>query len=118
MRKLWCHIKEWRNEAVGILVAVALFLCTPHVLRLIDPTAGAYDPGVLHLIVFSAVAVLSFSFLSWVGMRIHFSELFRYGQTAKMWEDFKALTGWQKIKLFLCVYFGYILAFVLSARII
>ncbi|WP_317899428.1 hypothetical protein [Aurantibacillus circumpalustris] len=117
MKKLWCHIKEWKNEAIGIALAVALFLCTPHLLRWIDPTAGAYDAGVLHIIVFSVVAILTFSFLSWVGMQINFGEVFNYVQNGFV-KDFKGLTGWQKICAVLLVYFGYLLAFVAMAKAI
>jgi len=115
LNKLWCNIKEWKNEAIGIALAVALFLFTPHILRTIDPTAGAYDAGVLHVIIFAMVSVLVFSFLSWVGIKINFPEAFEYGQTDFI-KDFKTLTGWQKICVVLLCYFGYLLAFVAMAK--
>jgi hypothetical protein len=116
-KKLWCHIKEWKNEAIGIALAVALFLCTPHFLRLLDPTAGGYDAGVLHVIVFALVAVLTFSFLSWVGTKINFPEVFDYAQDSFV-KDFKTMEGWQKICVVLLCYFGYLLAFVAMAKAI
>jgi hypothetical protein len=115
LKKLWCHIKEWKNEAIGIALAVTLFLCTPHILHFIDPTAGAYDAGVLHALIFAIVAVLTFSFLSWIGMKVNFGELFDYSQNGFA-EDFKTLTAWQKISLVLLCYFAYLLAFVAMAK--
>lgn len=113
--KLWCNIKEWRNELVGILLAVTLFLLSPAALRLFDPTAGAFDAGVLQVIVFAIVATLTFSFLSWVGMKINWTEVFDFAQK-DFAQNFKLLTPWQKVITLLVVYFGYLLVFVLMAH--
>lgn len=118
MNKLWCSIKEWRNEVVGILLAVALFLLSPVALRLVDPTAGAYDAGVLQVIVFAIVGTLTFSFLSWIGLKINFKNLWTYSQSDEVLEDFRNLTGWQKIKILFGVYFGYLLVFTLICRVL
>ena len=102
---------------VGILFAVALFYCTPALFRTVDPTAGGFDMGVLHLFVFAVVGVLTFSFLSWVGIKINFGEMFDYLQT-DFTADFKKLTPWQKILVALCCYFAYLFAFILTASVL
>ena len=115
LKKLWHNLKEWKEELAGILLALLLFLVSPFLLRLLDPTAGAYDAGVLHIIVFSLVALLTFSFLAWVGIKLNFKEVFDYLQT-DFTKDFATLDKWQKTKISLLLYFFYLLLFVLIAK--
>jgi hypothetical protein len=115
MRKLWCGIKEWKQELVGILIALALFLLSPIALRLIDPTAGTFDIGILQPIIFATVAILTFSFLSWVGLKVNFNNVFSYLQDKDFENDFKTLTAWQKIFISVLLYFFYLLLFIVVA---
>ena len=98
MRKLIEHIKEWKEELLGIPVALLIFFFSPVVLRWIDPTAGAYDAGVLQIIIYATVALLIFNGLSWMGIKLVFPEVFHYFQN-KFKTDFDKLTEWQKVKI-------------------
>jgi hypothetical protein len=115
LNKLWCNIKEWGNELVGILIAITLFLLSPQLLRWFDPTAGAFDAGVLQVIVFAIVATLTFSFLSWIGLKINWQEVFDFAQK-DLGQNFKLLTPWQKVVTLLVIYFGYLIVFVIMAH--
>jgi len=117
IKKLWSIIKEWKEEAVGVLLAFLLFVIAPSIYRFIDPTAGSYDVGVLQLINFSLVSILTFSFLSWLGIKINFKEIFQYLQT-DFQKDFNSLEKWQKVKISLLLYLSYLLLFVIMAKAI
>lgn len=116
-KKLRCHIKEWKNEVLNLVLAVTLFLCTPTILRFIDPTAGAFDAGVLHIIVFSLTATVAFSFFAWIGMKLNFGSVFDYAQKGFL-KDFETLRPWQKTKILLLVYFGYLLCLCAAANLL
>jgi hypothetical protein len=74
MKKL---IKRF-NEFIGIPVAVLLFFLTPPLLRMIDPTAGAFDAGYLHAIVLGLVKVFMASAIAWILLWMSFPKLYRY----------------------------------------
>ncbi len=58
------------NEELVIVVALAVFFLMPHLLRQIDPTAGAYDAGVLQVISVAVIAFCVFKSFTWFILRV------------------------------------------------
>lgn len=102
-------LKTWKEELIGIPIALSLFYFSPSILRLIDPTSGAFDIGVLHKIALMAIQLLICSAMSWIGVRLTFPELFKYFQK-EFWYSFQNLndTEWRKLKTALFVYCFYL----------
>jgi hypothetical protein len=99
-------LKEWiikKKEYLFIVVAILLFLASAPIFRMIDPTAGVYDIGVLQNNITAIISLLVFQFIAWnilcfiwPSIRIYFEENF----TA----DFNKLLPWQKIVTSLLLY--------------
>lgn len=64
-------VSSWQGLVAG-LVALAMFLISPVLLRLYDPTAGLWDAGVLQWLVLATVAFCWGVFIAWVGWQIAF----------------------------------------------
>ena len=117
MKKVLEFIKQYKEELWSIPVALLIFWFAPYAFRLVDPTAGAYDAGVLQLITFAIVSVLILQACAWIGLQRVFPELFEFFQN-EFKTAFSKLTEWQKVKVSLLVFFGLLAAFLLALRVI
>lgn len=61
MNKLLKHF----NGVIGFAVGTILFFAAPPLYRLIDPTAGAFDAGYIHPIIYACSTVCIGSSLAW-----------------------------------------------------
>jgi hypothetical protein len=61
MKKLLKHFNGW----IGFVVGTVLFFATPPLYRYIDPTAGAFDAGYIHPIIYSIIVLCVASGLGW-----------------------------------------------------
>jgi hypothetical protein len=75
--KLIKFLKDW-NELAGLPLALILFMISPSILRLVDPTAATFDAGVLQVIILGVIAFLVASALSWLMVKLTFPQLYRY----------------------------------------
>lgn len=117
MRKLINYIKEWKEELWSIPAALLIFFLSPYALRLIDPTAGSYDAGVLQIILYAAVAMLIFNGLAWMGVKQVFPEIFRFFQE-QFKNEFQKLTEWQRVKISLFAWAFLLACLVFLARVL
>lgn len=105
------------KEHLAIVAALASFFLYPYAIRLIDPTASTYDAGVLQIIVISIIMLTIFQWATWRVVNGIWPALADYAKTLFN-NDFKQLQPWQKVKIFLLVYFSLLAAFVLLSRVI
>ena len=98
------------KEHLAIVLAIASFFLYPYVIRLIDPTAATYDAGVLQIIVISIIMLTIFQWATWRIVNGLWPALADYAKHFFN-NDFKSLPSWQKIKVFLFVYFSLLAAF-------
>lgn len=66
------------NEWLSLPVALALFFAVPNLYRMADGTAGSFDAGYLHTLVFAVVAVNFASGIAWFMFMLSFPDLYRY----------------------------------------
>lgn len=99
--KLFKNVREW-SEMWSLPFAVILWFVSPTLMRWVDPTAGSFDVGYIQKLVLAMVFMLAVSGFSWLGIKFNFPDLFHYGDDG-FETDFKNLTAWQKISLYLFV---------------
>lgn len=61
MRKILKHFNGW----IGFLIGTILFFVAPHVYHVFDPTAGQFDAGYIHPIVYAFTVITFASAMSW-----------------------------------------------------
>jgi hypothetical protein len=105
------------KEHLAIFAAIAAFFAYPYVIRLLDPTAGTYDAGVLQIIVISVVMFVIFQWATWQVIKSIWPSLGQYAEHFFN-NDFKDLLPWQKLRVFLFVYFSVLAAFVFLSKVI
>ncbi|MDX3917464.1 MULTISPECIES: hypothetical protein [Olivibacter] len=105
-------IKKSIKEYSALIVALILFFAAPYVLRLIDPTTAAFDPGILHTIFIVVVAYAIYQAITWSITKNLWSEI---GLFIK--QDFntafRALDNKTKVLISLGLYFIILLMLVL-----
>ncbi|WP_143007881.1 hypothetical protein [Pedobacter antarcticus] len=108
---------KFLKEYTALIMAFVVFFTSPWLLRLVDPTAGSYDAGVLQVMIISVVQFAVFQAVTWSVVKniwpaigIYMKSLFN--------SDFLILQPWQKISFSLLVYFSVFLALVLLSRVI
>lgn len=69
-------LSSWQGLFAGVL-AVALYVISPDIIRWQYPTAGTYDGGELQWILLATVVYLWGVFLAWVGWQIAFRSIDR-----------------------------------------
>lgn len=74
LKKLW---KNW-NESVMFLIGIAVFLISPTIYRLADPTAGAFDLGILQVAIIGFFLVNFILFAAWLNYRLTFPLLHQW----------------------------------------
>lgn len=67
---------SWQGGAAGG-VALVIYLLLPRVIRWLDPTAGVFDAGLLHLLGLAALIFYLGIFATWTGWQLAFRSLDR-----------------------------------------
>jgi hypothetical protein len=114
------NLKQWllkHNEYIPLAAAVILFWFSPYLLRMIDPTAGTYDVGVLQVNITAIIAFCIFQAVVWMALKINWLAIRCYFEDQFI-NDFNTLTSWQRISVSLSVYFLLLYALVLLSRVI
>jgi hypothetical protein len=92
------------KEYAATIVAVLLFFVTPPMIRLIDPTAGIYDAGVLQNINLTIISFCIYMTVTWTVIKNIWPDIGEYAKSGLFGVDFKNITSWQRLKVFLCLY--------------
>ncbi|MEO8887304.1 MAG: hypothetical protein ABI367_14655 [Mucilaginibacter sp.] len=98
--KYWVHTQR---EYLLIIAAILLFFLSPSVFRMIDPTAGVYDIGVLQNNITAIVSLLIFEVVAWKILCFIWPAIHRYFDKHFV-TDFNKLLPWQKISASLALY--------------
>lgn len=105
------YIFPFRKEMAGILTVLIIFLIFPYVIRRIDITAAAIDPGILSAIILAASAVLIFKAITWWLLKTIWPVFAEYSE-AHFENNFRSLLNWQKVVIYLGFYVVVLYAFV------
>ena len=100
MKTLRRILSSWPTLVAG-LVALVLYLGSPHVIRLYDPTAGAFDGGYLVWVVLGIALSYVVGFSGWILWQLLFASLDRLtsnesGEWGNLEQWFKEMSPCQK----------------------
>ena len=96
----------------ALAVAVLLFFFSPMLLRLADPTAGAFDAGYLQRPILGAVYFFFATFCGWLAFQLDYGRINDWldargegsgGSQPSFRRDFDSLTGKERIDVLLRV---------------
>ena len=99
------------KELFRILLLVLSFLIFPYVIRQVDGTAAAIDPGIFSAIILAAAAVLIFKSLTWWIIKTVWPVFAEYA-TYHFEQNFMALPKKQKVLIYLGFYLTILYSFV------
>ena len=110
------YLKTWR-EFSSLAVGLFLWLQSVTFLRWMDPTAGTYDAGIFQVYLFAIIGLFVLHGVIRILMKLIWptSESYLDNQFT---HDFKTITPWQKLKLSTSIFFAFLFAVVLLARVI
>lgn len=95
--KAFRFLKNW-NEFVTVPVALGLFWFIRPIMRYIDPTAGVFDLGIIHVFFAGLVIYLLVIAAVWLIVRLTYKVLYIY-LDVQFEVDFKTLSNYQKCVL-------------------
>jgi hypothetical protein len=99
------------KELTGILTIIAVFLLFPYLVRQVDYSAAAIDPGILSAVILSIASVLIFQAVTWWIIRVIW-QVFHIYSTHHFENNFKSLEPWQKVIIYLGFYLLLLYSFV------
>lgn len=91
-------------ELYTIPFALALWIISPVILRIFDPTAATFDAGIFQIIIFSIISLFVFIAVVWWLMKKVFGTTYKYIRN-ELKTDFKQLTPWQKVLISYGIFF-------------
>jgi len=109
----------WKKypEVYSIPAAFAVWLLSATVLRWIDPTAAAFDAGVLQIPIFSILLLFVFLSISWLTMGLLFGTARNFLKT-ELKKAFFFISSWEKIKYSTGIFFALFLSLILLSFIL
>ena len=107
-----------RKEFIGIVAVVTAFLVFPYIIRQLDITAAAIDPGIISAVILAAVAILIFKALTWWLIKVIWPVFADFSEQ-QFEGNFRSMQSGQKVIIYLSFYMLILYAFVvvLSALI-
>ncbi|MFA5244422.1 MAG: hypothetical protein WC380_03920 [Pedobacter sp.] len=105
------HI-PFRKELAGIIVVMVIFLLFPYLIRKVDGSAAAIDPGILSALLLTATAVLLFKAMTW-WILITILPAFADYSDRQLESNFRMLGARQKVIIYLSFYMLVFYAFIL-----
>lgn len=104
------------KEYTALIMAFVVYFVSPYVLRLIDPTAGSYDAGVLQIMVIATIQFAVFQAITWSVVKNIWPAIGAYMKEFFN-ADFLKLDPWQRILISVLVYFAVFTALVMLSRV-
>ncbi|WP_276360184.1 hypothetical protein [Daejeonella sp. H1SJ63] len=101
----------FKREHLGIFSALLLFLCFPWLSRWIDITSAPIDPGALSAVIMAILSLLAFKAVTWWLINIIWPVLADYSEE-QFEQNFKSLSAWQKVIIYLGFYLLLLYSFV------
>jgi hypothetical protein len=103
-------LSSWQGLAAGAL-ALAVYLCLPYLIRLYDPTAGAFDGGYLQWLGLACVAFYVAIWATWTGWQLAFPSTDKESDRhlAEWFKDLPPWGRWVAVQTtFLFLFWGFI----------
>ena len=100
-----------KTEYKGLIISALSFILFPYLIRLVDNSAAAIDPGVLSGIILSIAAVLFFQATTWWVIKAIWPAFAMYSRD-HFERNFKSLMAGQKILIYLGFYMALLYAFI------
>lgn len=116
MELLQSNLKTFRlhlnRELIAILLIIGIFLFFPYLIRQVDGSAAAIDPGIYSAIILALSAILIFKAGTWWIMKAIWPVFAEY--SAQHFErNFRSLVSLQKVLIYLGFYLAVFYAFVI-----
>lgn len=119
-KKLYAFFAQW-NELITVPIIIILYIIVMPLIRMIDPTAGAYDGGyflkpfvvVTHFLIYHAVV--------WLVIKVTFPSVFKYLEMTfeRLVYDKGEFNGdvseWRKVWVAVSLFFAYLFGLILVA---
>lgn len=99
------------KEHSGILMLILSFLIFPYLIRMVDGTAAAIDPGIFSAIILAASAGLIFKALTWWIIKTVWPVFADYS-TSHFEQNFRALPAKEKVLIYLGFYLTILYSFI------
>ncbi|SKB64185.1 hypothetical protein [Daejeonella lutea] len=99
-------------EFKGLIVSALSFILFPYLIRFVDASAAAIDPGILSGILLSIAAVLFFQATTWWVIKAIWPAFAIYSRD-QFEGSFKRLPGRQKVVVYLGFYLALLYAFIM-----
>ena len=116
IKYLWNYVKVWR-ELSSIVIGLVLWVKSTYILRWMDPTAATYDAGVFQVYLFAVIGLFLLHGVVRILMKLIWPTSDDYLDN-EFTKDFKTIEPWQKLKLSTFIFFAFLFAAVLLARMI
>ncbi len=100
-----------KSEHKGLIISAISFLVFPYLIRMLDSSAAAIDPGVLSGIILSIASVLLFQAITWWVIKAIWPDFAMYSRS-HFATNFKSLQAAQKVIIYLCFYLALLYAFI------
>lgn len=115
-KSLCYYFRLWR-ELSSIVVGLILWMNSHVLLRWLDPTSATYDAGIFQIYLFAIIGLFILHGVVRILMKLIWptSEDYLDDEFAN---DFKTLPSWQKLKLTTSIFFAFLFAAVLLARVL
>ena len=101
-----------RKEFAGILVIFSIFLIYPYLIREIDASAAAIDPGIYSAIILALSAILIFKAVTWWAIKAIWPVFAHYSEN-HFENNFRSLSAVQKVGIYLGFYLALLYSFIL-----
>jgi hypothetical protein len=108
---------KFLKEYTALIVAFVVFFTSPFLLRMLDPTAGTYDAGVLQVMIIGVVQFAVFQAITWSIVKNIWPAIGMYMKNYFN-SDFLNLTPCKRIYISLFVYFSVFVLLVALSRVI
>lgn len=100
-----------KTEFLGIIASAISFIIFPYLIRLVDSSAAAIDPGVLSGIILSIAAVLFFQAVTWWIIKSIWPAFAMYSRD-HFAGNFRSMQAGQKVGVYLGFYLALLYAFI------
>jgi hypothetical protein len=101
-----------KTEYKGLIISALSFILFPYLIRFVDASAAAIDPGVLSGILLSIAAVLFFQATTWWVIKAIWPAFANYSRDHFV-GNFKSLRAEQKVGIYLGFYMAMLYGFIL-----
>lgn len=99
------------KEHTGILMLLLSFLMFPYVIRMVDGSAAAIDPGIFSAVILAASAGLIFKALTWWVIKTVWPVFADYS-ACHFEQNFRALPAKEKVLIYLGFYLTILYSFI------